>query len=84
MDAAIPAIVTNWNETQLLDRASPEFKQAGTRQQLDQLFHGFARLGHLKKYESAQGHARMSTTTQASKRVGLSTTRKQPFTMEQP
>src|ERR1017187_1670145 len=31
-DAAIPAIANGWNEKELLDRASPEFKRAATQQ----------------------------------------------------
>jgi hypothetical protein len=34
-DTAIAAIVTNWSEKELLDRASSELKQAVTQQQLD-------------------------------------------------
>jgi hypothetical protein len=63
-DAAIPAIITDWNEKSLLDRASPEFKQAVSKQKLDQLFHGFAGFGHLRKCESAQGHASVSSNGQ--------------------
>jgi dimeric dUTPase (all-alpha-NTP-PPase superfamily) len=69
-DVAIAAIITDWNEKQLLDRASPEFKQTVTRQQFDQLFHRFHNLGHLKKCDPAQGHAGALTTTQAGKQIG--------------
>ena len=33
-DSAIPAIVTGWSQKELLARASPEFKQAVTSDQL--------------------------------------------------
>jgi stress response protein SCP2 len=68
-DVAIPAIVTKWSKKELLDRASPEFNQAVTPQQLDQLFHRFAGFGHLKKREPAQGHVAMSATNQGGKQI---------------
>src|SRR5437660_2722313 len=68
-DAAIPAIVTTWSEKELLDRASPEFKQAVPQQQLDELFHRFAGFGHLQKCEPAQGQSMTSATTQAGLQV---------------
>jgi hypothetical protein len=61
VDAAIPAIVTTWSEKELLDRASPEFKQAGTVDQLDRMFRWFSSLGRLQKCEPAQGQAIMQT-----------------------
>jgi UDP-N-acetylmuramyl tripeptide synthase len=66
-DAAIPAIVTGWNEKELLDRASPEFQKAVTQQQLNQLFRWVSTLGRLQKCEPAQGQALMSATTQNGK-----------------
>jgi hypothetical protein len=78
-DAAIPAIVTSWSENEVLDRASPEFKQAVTQQHLDQLFHRFGTLGHLQKCEPAQGHAIMSTTLQAGNQIKAEYTAKATF-----
>jgi hypothetical protein len=52
-DSAIPAIVTTWSEKELLDRASPEFKQAVTIDQLDRLFRWVSGLGQLQKCEPA-------------------------------
>jgi hypothetical protein len=78
-DAAIPAIITNWNEKELLDRASPEFKKAATQQQLDQMFHWFGSLGRFQKVEPAQGQALMSATTQAGKQVTAQYTAKATF-----
>jgi hypothetical protein len=63
-DSAIPAIVTGWNEKELLDRASPEFQKAVTQPQLDQLFRWVSTLGRLQKCDPAQGQALMSATTQ--------------------
>ena len=66
-DAAIPAIVTTWSEKELLDRASPEFKQSGTIDQLDRMFRWFTSLGRLQKCEPAQGQAIMSATPQTGR-----------------
>jgi len=68
-DDAIRAIVSKWDEKELSKRASPEFKQAVTAQQLDQLFNGFRGFGHLKKCEPAEGRAGMSPTTQAGEQA---------------
>jgi hypothetical protein len=68
-DAAISAIVTTWSEKELLDRASPELKQAVPQQQLDELFRRFAGLGHLQKCDPAQGQSMTSATTQAGIQV---------------
>jgi hypothetical protein len=68
-DAAIPAIITNWSEKELLDRASPELNKAATQQQLDQLFRWLSSLGRLQKYDPLQGQALMSATTQTGKQI---------------
>ena len=52
-NSAIPVIVTTWSEKELLDRASPEFKQAVTIDQLDRLFRWVSSLGQLQKCEPA-------------------------------
>src|SRR5262245_29316008 len=77
--AAIPAIITNWSEKELVDRASPEFKTAATQQQLDQLFRWVSTLGRLQKYDPPEGHALMSATTQAGKQVTAQYTTKAAF-----
>src|SRR5207302_8239054 len=68
-DSAIPAIVTTWSEKELLDRASPEFKQAATADQLNRLFRWVSGLGQLQKCDPAQGQALMSATTQTGKMI---------------
>lgn len=78
-DSAIPAIVTTWSEKELLDRASPEFKQASTIDQLDRLFRMFATLGRLQKCEPAQGQSLMSATTQSGKTISAQYTAKATF-----
>jgi hypothetical protein len=69
-DAAIRAIVANWNQKQLRDRASPEFNSSVTPKQLDDLFHKFHGFGHLKKCDPAQGHAGTLATNQGAKEIG--------------
>ncbi len=78
-EAAIPAIITNWNEKELLDRASPELKQAATQEQLDQLFRWVSSLGRLQKYDPPQGQALMSATTQAGKQITAQYSTKSTF-----
>ena len=78
-EAAIPAIITNWNEKELLDRASPELKQAATQEQLDQLFRWVSSLGRLQKYDPPQGQALMSATTQAGKQITARSSTKSTF-----
>lgn len=78
-DSAIPAIVTTWSEKELLDRASPEFKQAVTIDQLDRLFRWVSGLGQLQMCEPAQGHAVMSATTQTGKMISAHYSAKAAF-----
>ena len=68
-DAAIPPIVSTWSEKALLDRASPEFKQSVTIDQLDRLFRWLSSLGRLQNCAPAEGHALMSSTTQTGNRI---------------
>jgi uncharacterized RDD family membrane protein YckC/energy-coupling factor transporter ATP-binding protein EcfA2 len=78
-DSAIPAIVSTWSEKDLLDRASPEFKQSVTTDQLDRSFRSFSGLGPLQKCEPAQGQATMSATTQTGKMISGQYTAKATF-----
>jgi hypothetical protein len=79
VDSAIPAIVTTWSEKELLDRASPEFKQAATIDQLDRLFRWVSSLGRLQKCDPAQGQALMSATTQTGKMISAQYNAKAKF-----
>ncbi len=78
-DTVIPAIVTNWNEKELLDRASPEFKKVATQEQVDRLFHWFSSLGRLRKCDPAQGQAGISITPQTGKIISAEYTAKAKF-----
>jgi hypothetical protein len=81
-DAAIPAIVTNWNEQALFDRATVEFNEAARKQHLDQgfrWFRWFGTLGRLQKCEPAQGKATMSVTTLMDNKITAQYTAKATF-----
>src|SRR6516164_2317377 len=78
-DAAIPAIIDGWNEKELLDRGSPEFKRAATQKLLDQTFYHFRRLGRLKKCEPVQSQAGLSATAPTDKTVAAQYTAKATF-----
>ena len=78
-DAAIPAIIDGWNEKELLDRGSPEFKRAATQKLLDQTFYHFHRLGRLKKCEPVQRQAGFSATAPTDKTVAAQYTAKATF-----
>jgi hypothetical protein len=67
--AAIPAILNGWNEQALLDRASPELKGAVSQQQLDQLFRSFEKLGRFLTFDSPQGQALISASSQKGKMI---------------
>jgi hypothetical protein len=62
-DLALKAICTDWSEKALLDRASPEFKQATPVEQLDGYFRLYATLGHLQSAEPMKGQAGVSYFT---------------------
>jgi hypothetical protein len=66
-DTAIPAVFSQWNQKELWDRASPEFKQAVTIDQLDRMFRWASTLGQLQKCDPAQGQAGVSITPQSGK-----------------
>ena len=56
-DAALKAIVSQWSEKALLERASPEFKQAVTIDQLDQYFRSCSLVGALQHADPMRGQA---------------------------
>lgn len=78
-DTAIPAIVANWNEQILFDRATVEFREAAKKQHIDQGFRWFGSLGRLQKCEPAQGQATMSVTTLMDNKITAQYTAKALF-----
>lgn len=66
-DSAIRAIVSQWDSTEIQNRASPEFKRAVNDADLEKLMRFFRRLGRLKTLNEAKGQATMSVTSQNGK-----------------
>ena len=54
-DTATVAIISDWNEQALLDRASPDLIQVTTREQMDSFFARLRGLGRMTKYASSSG-----------------------------
>ncbi len=60
-DASIVAVVSNWNQQALLDRASPQLlERIHEQNDLQQVFTRWKGLGKLVKYEGATGQANLS------------------------
>jgi hypothetical protein len=77
-DAALKAITTDWSQKALLDRASPEFKQVISIDQLDAHFRGFSKLGRLQNAEPMKGQAGISYHQGVGKQIqGLYTAKAQ-------
>ena len=62
VDDAIPAIVSQWDITEMRRRASPELNAAVKGDDLEKLFARFRKLGKLKEYRGSRGEANMSVT----------------------
>ncbi|MBC8230862.1 hypothetical protein H8E77_15030 [bacterium] len=58
VDAAIPAIVSEWDKQELMNRASPEFMDSVQEYELNKLFSKYQGLGNLREYKSAERKAR--------------------------
>jgi hypothetical protein len=69
VDSTIPIIVSNWDEQELLNRASPEFSQATGKDDLDKLFVMFRKLGHFRTYLGSEGQSYISFTSQNGKSI---------------
>lgn len=67
VDVAVPAIVSQWNQQELLNRVSPEFMEATKDGDLDKLFTMFSKLGAFQKYNGAEGQANISVTSKNGK-----------------
>ena len=57
VDIAVPAIVSSWRKEELLNRASPEFRQATNANDLEGFFQAFRSLGKLQEYQGSQGQS---------------------------
>lgn len=70
VDAAIPAIFTNWNKNELSSRTSSEFRQATRDDQLGPVWQRWATgLGHLMTFDSAKGQSFMAANIQRGKTI---------------
>jgi hypothetical protein len=79
VDSTVPVIVANWDEQELLNRASPEFIQAAQKSDLDKLYVMFRRLGHFRAYQGSQGQSYMSVTSENGKSITAVYTAKTTF-----
>jgi hypothetical protein len=68
-DAAIPAIVSDWDIKELEQRTSPEFKSVLKDGDLEKLFGMFRRLGKLKEFKGCKGASNISFTSEHGKVV---------------
>jgi hypothetical protein len=57
VDSAVVAICSNWDQQQLIDRASPELMAAVKPGELQALFERLSSAGPLSKYEGSSGQA---------------------------
>src|SRR5437667_7040139 len=57
VDAAVAAIVSSWNTQELLSRASPEFNQVTSADDVERLFQALRVLGKMQKYQGSQGQS---------------------------
>lgn len=69
VDTAIPAIVSNWSEKELISRSAPQLTQSTNPEQLEKMFKWFRTLGPMKKYCGAKGTSNVFVTTQQGKVV---------------
>lgn len=68
IDAAVPAIVSNWTESELAARSAPQLVQATTPEQLAKMFKWFSNgLGPMKKYCGAKGASNVFISPQQGK-----------------
>jgi hypothetical protein len=68
-NTAARAIVSQWDITEIQQRASPEFKSVVKDDDLEKLVKMFRRLGNLKTYSEARGSSNISFTTQHGKLI---------------
>jgi len=60
VDAAIPAIVSTWDVSEIEKRASPEFNNEVDYDDLEQDFEALQQLGELVEYKGSTGDANIS------------------------
>lgn len=69
IDAAVPAIVSNWSDKELIARSAPQLMQSTSPEQFEKMFKWFGTLGPMKKYCGSKGASNVFVTTQQGKIV---------------
>jgi nitrogen-specific signal transduction histidine kinase len=70
VDANLPLIISNWDEQELLSRASPEFMGNSKRNDLDNFFSALSRkLGKMRSYQECKGQSYVNISPQNGKIV---------------
>ena len=69
VDAAVPAIVANWSEKELIARSAPQLMKSSSPEQLEKMFKWFGTLGPMKKYCGAKGSSNVFVSPQNGKIV---------------
>lgn len=69
VDAAVPAIVSNWSESELKARAAPQLLQASSPEQLTKIFSWLSSLGPMNKYCGSKGESNTFISPQQGKVV---------------
>jgi hypothetical protein len=64
VDAAIPAIVTTWDVSEIEKRASPEFNDEVDYDELEQDFSALQQLGKLVEYKGSDGDVNIALSFQ--------------------
>jgi hypothetical protein len=58
VDRSLPLIISQWDEAELLSRASPEFMQSTKRKELDKYFAVLSKkFGKMQSYEGSDGQS---------------------------
>lgn len=64
VDAALPAIVSDWDVRELQKRASPEFDDAVDYDELEDDFETLSQLGRLEEYKGSAGDSNIAISLQ--------------------
>ena len=69
VDAAVPAIVSNWDEQALASRVSPEFTNVMHPGDMAKLFRMYRQLGKFREYKDSRGQSFVNYTLRTGKVV---------------
>lgn len=68
-EAAIPAIITDWDSGALTTRESPELASSASAADVDKLMQHFRKLGKLKQFDGVKGEATISALVPNGSRI---------------